>query len=271
MEIKAGRYMAQRYDDAYETLFYETTRKMVAEMAIGDARKMIKVLDVGCGTGNLTKYFSGRQNCTMVVGVDISTDMLRIANDKLEGVQFLASAIEYLPFKDNSFDVVVGYSVLHHLPDVGKLFDQVVRVLKPHGSFVFGEPVESLLNGYKHLFRALKLPFYPLYVLAKKKNARDLEVFHDVDFSAFSTGVHRYLSEKEIVDCIAKPYASKVSLQIKRLGILSPWLGAVLFGSKYIDRLLFQVVYYFDLILMRILPRGTSEVLISGKVEKGIV
>src|SRR4029077_17906297 len=48
---------------------------------------------------------------------------------------------EGIPYEDNTFDLVVGHAVLHHIPDVELSLREVVRVLKPGGRFVFaGEP-----------------------------------------------------------------------------------------------------------------------------------
>ncbi|WP_343063771.1 class I SAM-dependent methyltransferase [Haloechinothrix aidingensis] len=48
---------------------------------------------------------------------------------------------ERIPYPDDSFDLVIGHAVLHHVPDVQEAFGEVLRVLKPGGRFVFaGEP-----------------------------------------------------------------------------------------------------------------------------------
>ncbi|WP_132878892.1 class I SAM-dependent methyltransferase [Tamaricihabitans halophyticus] len=50
---------------------------------------------------------------------------------------------EGIPYPDDSFDLVVGHAVLHHIPDVSAAFREVLRVLKPGGRFVFGgEPTK---------------------------------------------------------------------------------------------------------------------------------
>jgi len=55
---------------------------------------------------------------------------------------------EGIPYQDDTFDLVVGHAVLHHIPDVEKSLTEVVRVLKPGGRFVFaGEPT-TVGNGY---------------------------------------------------------------------------------------------------------------------------
>jgi SAM-dependent methyltransferase len=74
---------------------------------------------------------------------------------------------EGIPYDDNTFDLVVGHAVLHHIPDVELSLREVVRVLKPGGRFVFaGEPT-TVGNAYarrladltwKSTVRAMKLP-----------------------------------------------------------------------------------------------------------------
>ena len=56
-------------------------------------------------------------------------------------VQTVACDAERLPFADESFDLVLGHAVLHHLPHLDDAFAEFKRVLKPGGRFVFaGEP-----------------------------------------------------------------------------------------------------------------------------------
>ena len=60
---------------------------------------------------------------------------------------------EGIPYDDDTFDLVVGHAVLHHIPDVELSLREVVRVLKPGGRFVFaGEPT-TVGNGYARRWR----------------------------------------------------------------------------------------------------------------------
>src|SRR3954451_11984331 len=102
-------------------------------------------LEIGAGTG----YFSLNLLQTGVIGeatcTDISPGMLatlehNAAELGLEVEPAACDAAE-LPFADETFDLVLGHAVLHHLPDLDRCFAEFFRVLKPGGTLFFaGEP-----------------------------------------------------------------------------------------------------------------------------------
>lgn len=95
-----------------------------------------KVLDLGCRDGALTsRYAQGNE----VVGVDADREALAEA-EKLGIETRWADLDEPLPFEDASFDVVVAGELLEHLRDPGRLVGEVLRVLRPGGTFVASVP-----------------------------------------------------------------------------------------------------------------------------------
>jgi ubiquinone/menaquinone biosynthesis C-methylase UbiE len=104
-------------------------------------------LELGCGTGFF--LLNLKQAGVIDAGhvTDISPGMVAVAQRNARGLGFevegrVADA-ERLPYDDDTFDLVVGHAVLHHIPDVEQSLREVIRVLKPGGRFVFaGEPTQ---------------------------------------------------------------------------------------------------------------------------------
>jgi ubiquinone/menaquinone biosynthesis C-methylase UbiE len=102
-------------------------------------------LELGCGTGFFTLNLKLAGVLEQGHVTDLSPGMVEVAQRNARSLGFEVAGqvadAERLPYDDNSFDLVVGHAVLHHIPDVELAFREVLRVLKPGGRFVFaGEP-----------------------------------------------------------------------------------------------------------------------------------
>jgi ubiquinone/menaquinone biosynthesis C-methylase UbiE len=107
-----------------------------------------KVLEIGAGTG----FFSLNLKQAGVVGevhvTDVSAGMVQAAGRNAAGLGFevvgAVAGAEELPYPDDTFDLVVGHAVIHHIPDVEAALREVLRVLRPGGRFVIaGEPTRA--------------------------------------------------------------------------------------------------------------------------------
>ena len=106
-----------------------------------------QALEIGAGTGFF--LLNLMQAGVMAGGTvsDISPGMVEVARRNARNLGYEVSGevvdAESLPFDDNTFDLVVGHAVLHHIPDLDGAMREVMRVLRPGGRFVFaGEPTE---------------------------------------------------------------------------------------------------------------------------------
>lgn len=124
------------------------------------------ILDVGCGTGQLTLALAGKG--FTVIGVDISGKMIDIASSKIKKgmkVSFRVGDARRLDFKDNTFDATIASKLFQHIRDWQGAIEEILRVTKPGGYFIYinetgafrnkvRKKAESLANqpGYAHRY-----------------------------------------------------------------------------------------------------------------------
>ncbi len=122
---------AEFYDKKFK--FLDSFEKDELMRMVGDINGK-KVLDVGCGTGRLERKLidAGAE----IIGIDVSSEMIKAAKKKFPKVEFVKGDIENLPFEDEAFDLVVCSFVVVHLKNLDKAFEEIYRVLKPGGTFV---------------------------------------------------------------------------------------------------------------------------------------
>ncbi len=146
-----------------------------------------KVLELGCGHG-VFSVFLAKQGAK-VAGLDIGPSLIASAN-MLAGInqvdcEFREASILQLPFEANSFDIVVGMRILHHLShiDLIKAVQETHRVLKENGIAVFSEPVENskIFDFIQKLFPAGKKGdrYYRPSVLQRKAWGKYIETLDD--------------------------------------------------------------------------------------------
>ena len=102
------------------------------------------VLDIACGTG-YGSYYLAEQGATLVVGSDASAAALNYAKKfKLQNLSFTWSNALKMPFRDDSFDVVVSYETIEHLEQDRAFLAECVRVLKTDGLFLCSTPNKAM-------------------------------------------------------------------------------------------------------------------------------
>jgi ubiquinone/menaquinone biosynthesis C-methylase UbiE len=141
-------------------------------------------LDLCCGRGEGTALFG--THAERILGLDISTHMLTAGAAQAAGacpISFLQGDATRLPLKDATCDTVVTLGGIHHINDRAKLFNEVNRVLKPGGRFIWREPLDDFV-----VWRWLRAVIYRLSPALDEDTERPLrrgESFmhlHDADF-----------------------------------------------------------------------------------------
>ncbi len=127
------------------------------------------VAEVCCGTGEAFALF--RDSIAKGVGIDVSSSMLHKGKQSLDNkrLHFVQGDATQMPLADASFDTVFMLGGIHHVPDRNALFQQVFRILKPGGVFIWREPVSDFW-----LWKALRAVVYRLSPILDHQTERPL-------------------------------------------------------------------------------------------------
>lgn len=109
-----------------------------------------KVLDLGCGDGyDLSRL---KQKGALISGIDSSKEMVKLAQAKNPGAEIQTGTFDALPFADNSFDLVISKWVFQNSETIDPIYQEVVRVLKPGGNFIYltSHPIRQFLEKKQH-------------------------------------------------------------------------------------------------------------------------
>lgn len=140
----------------YQTSLYS---KQFYRDKVSEDVKDKRVLEYGCGPGS--QAFSLVEKGAVVDAIDISDVAIEQARAKAEKlgvkINFTVMDAENLDFDDDTFDLVCGSGILHHL-DLDNCYRELSRVLKPAGKGIFFEPMgyNPLINFYRKLTPSLR-------------------------------------------------------------------------------------------------------------------
>ena len=99
----------------------------------------LKVLEVGSGRGGGASFIARYHQPLSVTGIDISSNAINLCNKSydIDNLNFVLGDSENIPFEDNYFDAVINVESSHCYPSLSNFINEVTRVLKPGGSFLY--------------------------------------------------------------------------------------------------------------------------------------
>tara|TARA_Y100001980_G_C14531276_1_gene307286 strand:- start:320 stop:1024 length:705 start_codon:yes stop_codon:yes gene_type:complete len=158
-----------------------------------------KLIDVGCGTGDIGKLFLETVNFKgEVYNVDPNIKMIQEGKKKykdINNIKWFNAQAEKLKFKDNSFDFYTISFGLRNTKDINKSLHEAYRVLKPGGKFlclefskVQNEKLEKLYKGYSKL-----IPVLGDFVVGEKE-----------PYKYLIESIDRFINQEELLVCMEK-------------------------------------------------------------------
>jgi len=125
--------------NAYVSARYQQVLKVIPK------DKSLKILDIGCGDGVLSwKLFN--QTKSKITGVDTDEHSLKFARKEIQKrnarANFIKANAHKLPFKNNSFDVIIATEIIEHLEKPQIMLREIKRVLKPKGQVIITTPIK---------------------------------------------------------------------------------------------------------------------------------
>jgi ubiquinone/menaquinone biosynthesis C-methylase UbiE len=189
-----------RIYDSYRS-YPDTTIKRIIELGRIIAEK--KVLDLGCGTGNISQQIKNKIEVNLV-GVDASPDMLKVAAGKHLEVILSDIDKQYLPFRDASFDAVVGAYVIHQVKNVKFVLSECYRVLQSGALVLLTSSHKQIEDQHPIIKR-----FFPSYVGIDKRRFPDIDRIDTVlESLSFKNITHEEVTVSRIP--IDRDYLQKV-------------------------------------------------------------
>jgi len=178
-------------------LYNEVAEEVCSELTSG------RILDIGTGPGYLPIAIAKRVPCLEVVGIDVSSSMLKVASNNAkrmglsDRVRFQFGYAERIPFKDQYFDLVLSTISLHHWLRPTECIEEVHRVLKENGKALICEIKRDLDKRVNLELRKRYGWFFTFLFLAIVK-AHPFATLEDVeDIVSYST---RHFSRTELKD-----------------------------------------------------------------------
>jgi ubiquinone/menaquinone biosynthesis C-methylase UbiE len=156
--------------------------KIAAEGLVKGGFTKGRILDAGCGAGDLAIELARGIPAAEVVGLDLSEPLLELARsssaeaDLTGRVSFQKGDVQEMPFKDGWFDVVVSLNTLHVVEDPVAMLNEIERVLSPGGRLLLSDIKRSWVGIFMPIFKTAYTP-KEVKELLKRSRLRSWKVY----------------------------------------------------------------------------------------------
>ncbi len=177
------------YDDVREgdlALIQRLTQKL-------PSKSDVRVLDIGCGTGNYTDLFQ-KLSRVQVYGIEPSAGMLDKARQKNKNITFKSGQADNIPFDNDFFDFVYMTDVVHHVLDIKAMFEETWRILKPGGAGCI------MTQSHQQIEARPIAQYFPATARVDKERYPDIPEIIQVASTRGFTGVKSEILREDTVD-----------------------------------------------------------------------
>jgi 2-polyprenyl-3-methyl-5-hydroxy-6-metoxy-1,4-benzoquinol methylase len=162
-----------------------------------DTKKKLRVLDLGCGGGNVDGFLKTKFPNWDINGIDVSVKALEMAGKNFPGVKFINQSVDKLEFNPKTFDVILSLDTMEHFENPEKVAKSVLNLLKDNGLFFLSIPLEKQFPTFYYLMNKLGLD------KKKRGSVGHINVYNNKEVSdlfkkAGFTEEHRYFGGQPI-------------------------------------------------------------------------
>ena len=215
--------LADEYDSWYESAkgrMYDRLEKKAISCYLPPDAKGKKLLEVGCGTGHWSRFFS--EYGFEVIGVDISERMVNIVKSKnISDASFQLADGHSLPFPDETFDVTAAITTLEFVRDAEGVLREMVRCTRKPG----GQLLVGVLNVLARLNRNRKQrpesPYAKARLFSPSQLKQLLEPFGQLTMitAGFVPNQKLFLALAPLIDTVGRffhiPYGAFIAAEVK--------------------------------------------------------
>lgn len=152
----------------------------------------LRILELGCGQGSGTELLFSLFGAGHVTAIDIDPEMIERARARLKSrfdgrLSLAVGNAAEIDASENTFDAVVDFAALHHVPQWQVAVGEVCRVLKPGGEFLFEEVTAQWIRRW---------PYRSLFLHPQENRFAGIDFVRELESRQLKVG-HNYIEKKK--------------------------------------------------------------------------